>query len=253
MFGVLSQTPRQIDVLIETGSAEFPTKIVVEARYFSRKLDVKHVEAFLTKLKDVRAHVGVIVSPLGYTSGAEKLAKNNSQDVYLEIFTLAELKEWQGPTAIPYSRGNAVSIIAPLGWVVDGSKQDGSLARIYQRGLSQSEAIRRAEFMYINFWTKIEDVSNIPELLAYQWQYLKIAPNAVRVLLPGIQSRHETQIRLFSRSDHPEILEVTGLVDCGAFILMCVCIGAVAKERENIRRTRFVLESALPIKLQVLP
>jgi Restriction endonuclease len=91
LMGSHSKKLRQIDVLIETGSAEFPIRIVVEGRNKGRKLDVTAVDAFLTLLKDVQAHVGVMVCPLGYTAAALNQARNNDQDVYLEVLNLAEL------------------------------------------------------------------------------------------------------------------------------------------------------------------
>ena len=244
--------PRQIDVLIEAGSAEFPIRIVVEARNKGRKLDVIAVDAFLTLLKDVQAHVGVMVCPFGYTRAAINQARNNDRDIYLEVLDLADLMDWQGPTAIPYSRGNGVSLIAPLGWVVDGSRQPGTLARLYERGRTQDQAIERGEFMYINFWTKADGTSDIPSLLDHQRQYLEKTPGALIEIADGINGRYKTRVRIFSRADHPEFCEITGFVEYDDFILMCVSLGPPEKRCENLRRTRFVMESALPMKVDVV-
>ena len=45
--GAFTGIARQVDVLIEAGSAELPIKIAVETRHLGRKIDVGHVEGFL--------------------------------------------------------------------------------------------------------------------------------------------------------------------------------------------------------------
>ena len=164
----------------------------------------------------------------------------------------AELKAWQGPVAIPYSRGNGVCLMAPLGWVIDGSKEQGVLARMYPRGKTEQEAIHDAGWMYLNFWTKTEEVADISGLLDDQWRYLSTADGANAEIMPGIRSSYNTQIRCYSRLDQRELIEVTGLVEFDRFILMCVTLGCPARKLEIIRRTRFVMESAFPMKVNVV-
>ena len=65
---------REVDVLIETTHQSFEIKIVVEAKNYTRKVDIGTVDAFLTKLNEVNGNVGVIVCALGFTSGAAKAA-----------------------------------------------------------------------------------------------------------------------------------------------------------------------------------
>ena len=52
LLGQYSEESRQIDVLIEDEIAGFRTRIVVDAKYFARRVDVTHVECFIGLLED---------------------------------------------------------------------------------------------------------------------------------------------------------------------------------------------------------
>jgi restriction endonuclease len=247
VVGVVSKTNRQIDVLVETHSLDFPLRIVVEGRRHKRRIDITAIEAFVTKLKDVQAHVGVLVSPAGYTSGAKAAAKAAGADIYLETLTPAELKAHQGTVAIPYSNHNAACISAPLGWIVDGSKEPGTLARLYRRGLDQQSAIEKREFMYINFWTKTHEVGTLPQLLDHQAIYLRKCPSPSIMMQATPKRKEPTAIRRFTRADYPHTVELTGFVEFEAFILMAVLIGPIDQLKESLRRVRYVIRTAIPM------
>lgn len=67
--------PRQIDVLIRSQVAGMPLKTVIECRDFNKRLDVTAVDAFQSKLVDVGANKGVLVSRRGFSGTAIKKAK----------------------------------------------------------------------------------------------------------------------------------------------------------------------------------
>lgn len=77
-----SGTEREIDVLIEAQHKSFDIKIVIEAKNYSRKVDIDVVESFVTKLGDVGGNLGIIVCPLGFTDGAMKTAEMNDIQLY---------------------------------------------------------------------------------------------------------------------------------------------------------------------------
>lgn len=79
-----SGVPRQLDVRIlfpfrlelrQGFAIEIPLKIIVDAKYWARKLDVDIVGELVTLKDDVRANLLVAVSPKGVTDGAKELAK----------------------------------------------------------------------------------------------------------------------------------------------------------------------------------
>jgi predicted helicase len=68
--GKYSKQNRQIDVLVEATVADFPIILIVDAKYYSKKVDVKEVESFISMLEDLDAHQGLMVTALGYSDAA---------------------------------------------------------------------------------------------------------------------------------------------------------------------------------------
>ncbi len=67
--------PREIDVLLRSRIAEMPLLTIVECRDHKRRLDVTAIDAFQSKIADVRANKGVIVAREGFTGTAIKKAR----------------------------------------------------------------------------------------------------------------------------------------------------------------------------------
>lgn len=85
---------RQIDVLIRSKVAGIALKTVVECRDHNKRLDVIAVDAFQSKLTDVGANKGVLVSRKGFSGTAIKKAKrvgitlctaSNAADILLSL------------------------------------------------------------------------------------------------------------------------------------------------------------------------
>ncbi len=253
LVGKFSKVERQIDLLIEEQASDFAVRIVVDAKYRGRKIDVSDVEAFIGLTRDVEAHTGMMVALEGYTPAAVNRAHNDDLDIILDVLNLEELKACQGFAAIPYSRDRGVSIAAPFGWIVDATQRPGMLAALYERGLSFEDAVRNNEFMYVSFWDKRNDeVNSLDVLLKYQEGYmLEESPDADILLLERARNRRvgaETLIRRFKKKTHPTP-EYTGFVDFENFIFMCVLFTPERLERKNLRKLRFVLGDAFPMTI----
>jgi hypothetical protein len=83
--GKLSLKKRQIDVkLVEPGQYDF---IVFECKDHGRPLDIPVIEAFSTKLQDISAKRGAVVSSSGFTDGAENMASNLGIDLLALVDT----------------------------------------------------------------------------------------------------------------------------------------------------------------------
>ena len=256
LIGKFSKVERQIDLLIEEQASDFAFRIVVDAKRRGRKIDVGDVEAFLGLTRDVEAHTGMMVALEGYTPAAVNRAHYDDLDVVLDVLNFDELKAFQGFTAIPYSDENGVLIGAPFGWVVDAERREGTLATLYQRGLSFEEAVRENEFMYVNIWSKKknnEGITDLDALLKYQEGYLlDDSPSAEIRLLEGVpdqKAKAKTLVRRFKKKTYP-VPEYTGFVDFENFIFMCVLFTPEQLERKNLRKLRFVLRQALPITVK---
>jgi hypothetical protein len=67
--------------------------LVAEAKLHKDTIDINHVDAFITKIKDVNAKIGIIVVSSKYTKSQKKLAKKF--DIELRIMTIEEALEAQ--------------------------------------------------------------------------------------------------------------------------------------------------------------
>ena len=119
IIGKYSKVERQIDIFIEGEIAGYEIKIVVDCKYFSKNIDVKHIESFCSMVEDVDAHQGVLITKKGYSKAAINRAYYGNQKVELDIINFDKIKESQAFEAIPYVGDFSVIIPAPFGWVLD--------------------------------------------------------------------------------------------------------------------------------------
>lgn len=253
LVGKFSKVERQIDLLVEERASDFAFRIVIDAKYRGRKIDVGDVEAFIGLTRDVEAHTGMMVALEGYTPAAVNRAHNDDLDIILDVLNLDELKAFQGPTAIPYSGEYGVSIAAPFGWVMDGTRRPHMLASIYQRGRTYEEAVRSDEWMYVNFWKKKGDLLNsLESLLTYQSGYMLSEPTGseIQIIEEGKNQRTgaRTMIRRFRKKAYPAP-EYTGFIDFDDFVFICVLFTPEPLERKNLRKLRFILRDAFPMSV----
>lgn len=253
LVGKFSKVERQIDLLIEERASDFAFRIVVDAKHRGRKIDVSDVEAFIGLTRDIEAHTGMMVALEGYTPAAVNRAHNDDLDIILDVLNLDELRAFQGFAAIPYAGDRGVSMSAPFGWIVDATQRGEMVATLYQRGLAFEEATKNHEFMYVNFWNKRnDDVNSIEALLKFQQSYmLRGDPNGeILILEEGRNQRTgaRTLIRRFKKKSYPTP-EYTGFIDFEDFIFMCVLFTPESLERKNLRKLRFILRDAFPMKV----
>ena len=80
---------RQFDVTIRFRKGLYDYLTVVECKDFATAVPVEKVEAFVTKAADVQANQAVMASPLGFQSGAQKVAAKH----HVELFLVTESTE----------------------------------------------------------------------------------------------------------------------------------------------------------------
>lgn len=88
---------RQIDVSIESSQGLHTYLTIIECKRYARRVGIRDVEAFITKLQDVRANKGVMVSVTGFDEGAQAQAHQHN----VTLFTYRETKDtdWHGIAA----------------------------------------------------------------------------------------------------------------------------------------------------------
>jgi hypothetical protein len=97
LAGRLSQSDRQIDVLIE--NAENQTRVIVDCKDWVRRVNVVDVGAFASLVEDVEATGGVLICNKGFSKAARSLAANKGISL-CQLHDVASRK-WQLDVLIP--------------------------------------------------------------------------------------------------------------------------------------------------------
>lgn len=84
---------RQIDVLVTHLHAGTNYVTVIECRDFQRKLTVTHIDAFASKLLDVNANKGIMISRKGFSNTARQKAKRLGIELCTVDIATSLLKE----------------------------------------------------------------------------------------------------------------------------------------------------------------
>lgn len=250
--GRYSKTERQIDILIEDYIAGNAFKIIVDGKYFSKNIDVKEVESFIGMMQDVAADKGLLITQKGYSEAAVKRAYNDPSRIELDILNFEELKQFQAFGAIPFSGEHGVVMPSPFGWIIDISRREGFLATLYQRGLTLEEAIKKGEWMYVNLYSKTEEVKTLDDFCKFhESETLLNAPQAKIKYENTIKRRNEkTMLRIIAIDSYPS-LEYTGFVEFADFIFFIVLFSPEELKEKNIKKLEYILARVIPIQVNV--
>lgn len=241
--GLYSGRMRQIDIFVKTNIG---IKYVIDAKKYATKVDVKDVESFIGMVKDVGADYGIIVSEKGFTKSAIKRAHLGENNIEVDILNLNELKTLQTEGAIPYSGSNGVAINAPFGWIIDGTRRNGFVASLYQRGLTFEESIINKEWAYLNFWDKNDTIDTIDKLITFQNDSLLEMDNDGKI---DVKENDVIMERIFSSKKYPTN-EITLYRDFRKFILFIVLFSPDNTLKRNINKMRYLLLNALPLEVK---
>lgn len=250
--GRYSKIERQIDVLIEDYAAGDRIRIIVDGKYFSENIDVKEVECFIGMMQDVAADKGLLITNKGYSTAAIKRAHNDPGRIELDILNFEELKQFQGFGALPYSGKHGVIMPSPFGWIIDGTRRDGFLATLYQRGLTLEEAAKNKEWMYVNIFSKTKDINGLESFLKlHESDTLFNTPQAKFTYQKTIKRENaNTLLRIIEIDTYPT-LEYTGFVEFDEFIFFCVLFTPEELKEKNIKKLEHILARVLPFNVNV--
>jgi hypothetical protein len=99
IYGYESKTNRQIDISIRSKVGAYSILIAVECKDYKDPVDVTDVDAFISKIQDVRAHKGVMISAKGFTEAAQNRAEHNDIDLRQLIDT--DSLHWGADISVP--------------------------------------------------------------------------------------------------------------------------------------------------------
>lgn len=123
--GKITGKKREVDVAVRTSVAGEVLLIAVECRRRRRRSDVAEVEAFASKLKDIAAHKGIMVSAKGFSKAAKRLATSENISLYRYEDTLSD--GW--PSGLETSVIVRIWELFPSGSYI--KRSDGSLTNIH--------------------------------------------------------------------------------------------------------------------------
>ena len=262
---------RQIDVLIRDRVAGRTIDIVVDGKCFNRKVGVGVVESFAGLVRDVRADRGILVTNVGYTSGALERAQSEERGIELDILTTDPINSWmfQSKWAYSYVDSHGVLLTAPFGWVVDGKRRHGGmpgapLAYLYQRGISldlgTSDAHRpEPDQMYVNIWPKSDGkIRTMKQLLDKQEALFERYPSEIKVEMSYVPMtffrKDGADMRLrkarIDRPGFPIVLEYGGFVDFPDFIFFAILLTAEETALVNCGKLEYVMERIIPLHME---
>ena len=245
--GLISKVKRQIDILIEGKVAGFDLSIIVDCKYFNKKVDVKEVESFLSFLQDLKASKGILITNNGYSKAAYNRATYDSQDIELRIINFEDLEQFQGFLAIPYSQSECAIVSAPDGWVVDSSGQGPYVASFYPAGLSQEEAFHNEGVIYFAFSHKDKHWPDLPDLLIKQKAGVEKHYRLPKVDYINTIEREDCTValRVIDAEEMGSSIEYTIFLDYPCVIIYITLLTPRVKEKKYLKKLEWVAQKLI--------
>jgi hypothetical protein len=233
LFGKYSQGLRQCDVIIKQIIEGVEYLTLVDAKYYSKKIDVKAVENFISMANDINADHGILVTPLGYSELAYNRAENDPTTILLDILNFDEFRQFQGDCAIPYSGKNGVILTPAFGWVIDAAQNHGMIASIYRKGLDFNMAFKEKEFIYFHFWNTIKDPLTPEKLLSNQQELIAETSTILESEIETIQFNSKILTLRKTIAENYLAVEYACAIEFDDFIFFCILICPSNRESVN--------------------
>lgn len=253
IVGRYSKVERQIDVLIEGRIAGKKLRLVIDGKYYSKNIDVKEVDSFISMVEDIDAAQGILITSKGYSPAAINRAYYGPTDIELDILNFEELKQFQGFGGITHSGWHGAIIPAPFGWIVDGTKREGSIANIYQRGLTYEEAAKNGEFIYVNIFSFDENIKSLDDVIELHEEGTRFAHSEATFEYTDSIDREDKKKTLLRKILRKEtnLEEYTGFVEFEDFCVFCVLFTPEQLKTKNIRKLEYVIERLIPMDVDL--
>lgn len=92
--GIFSKKNRQIDIYVKGKVMNRDVSVVIDCKKFSKNVDIKTVESFIAFTEDIGCNMGILMTNVGYTSGAKSRIENYYRDIRLEIIEYKDFEEF---------------------------------------------------------------------------------------------------------------------------------------------------------------
>lgn len=249
LIGKYSNGLRQCDAIIRQMINGIERVILVDAKYYSEKIDVKDVETFISMANDINADYGILVSPKGYSELAYNRAENDPSTILLDILTLEDLKQIQGYCAIPYAGENGVILAPALGWIIDATQRHGLIASSYRKGFSFEEAFEEKEFIYFQFWDTKKDPISLEKLLHNQEDFIREKSKIYESKIEKIKFNSKELTLRKTIAENYLGVEYACAIEHDGFIFFGILISPANRESVNKNKLLQMVAGAIPIKV----
>jgi Restriction endonuclease len=207
--GRKSQRMRQIDVSIKYTLGPNNILIVVECKRHSRKLGPDEIGAFISKIDDVGAQLGIIVAEKGFTKGARNLAQERG----VKTYTLRDTRRESWPDKVTIKMFVESCFIRVRGW--DVRHNDGSVVE-WSPGatLRLFDAQTEKEMTMNDFLRKIwRSEGRRQGEFNFEFQTFNRPTGSEESQRYRLQISFETEVRRFARDATLELLGLTDAVE----------------------------------------
>lgn len=169
LVGKRSATRRQIDILVRDRVAGLEITIAFDCKHFNKKINVRHVETFLSTLEDIGVSKGVIITNHGYSRAAVNRAAQGGRDVEVRVVEFQYLSHYHSlGSAIAWSGTFGVRITPPADWVIDNetvAEPNRTLFAMYPLGYTRESAIRHGALIYGNVVHKDDSLQTLEAIV----------------------------------------------------------------------------------------
>ncbi len=259
-LGVVSRVERQIDILVKAEIAGFAIEIIIDCKFFNKKVDVKDVESFLSYLLDLKASNGVIITNNGFTKAAQNRAVFDTQAIDLKIIEFDKLNIFQGLQGFHYKVdengvGIMLAVQAPEGWLLDSHPKLPHTTVLYPRGLSAEEAYSSGGLIYIGFWKKDSECPNLESLIDRQNKYIKKQAfdkqEKAKISFQKLRTTNNKEFQIRTAYIHSGYLglEYTGFIDFCDWIIFFVLLEPEDKKAKYLKKLKWLLPRVRPINI----
>ena len=167
--GRYSQIKRQIDILLINDKR----KIIVECKYYNKKVNIKVIEEFISFLDDVEVNEGLLITNIGVSKSVIK--RISESEINIKILNEKDLEKYSLTALIPYERNRAIFIYEPYGWQSIGAVPElHSCCVFIPLGSSLENYDLEGNFLYLNLFDEgySIDVSIDSEIKSINEYYL---------------------------------------------------------------------------------
>ena len=95
IVGKCSKVERQVDVLLKGIVGDRPVDVILECKYFNKKVNVKTIDSFIGFLEDVGVKYGTLITNKGFSEGAKNRAENScNSNIKLDVVDFRKFDDY---------------------------------------------------------------------------------------------------------------------------------------------------------------